>query len=183
MAGEVVDRQLLWLLEGELLLQWGHAQRALRMVNEALGSGDSETFWFAIDSALGAMARISKILWPTRAAPKESVERCRSFRRAFEVDEASPVLNRSVRDALEHFDERLDNWARSSAHRNLADRVIAPRTAIVGLHPDDYARHFDPETNIVSVFGDRLDLQALVDAVADLASQVDERHRVMWWDR
>lgn len=181
---ERLDPHLAWIFETEILNQWDHVTRSLVIMNRVIqGSPDSDAFWFAVDAALGAIGNISKILWPTRNAPAETVARCAAMRAELGVDEDSTFRSRSARDALEHFDERVDRWFRESARRNFADRTIAPASAIVGLDPQDYARHYDPETHVVSVFGTSVDFQALVSEVDALVTVVKERHETAWWDR
>jgi len=52
-------------------------------------------------------AAISRYFWPSW---KKFDARGERLRAAFEVKEGSPLRNRDLRDAAEHFDERLDNY-------------------------------------------------------------------------
>jgi hypothetical protein len=80
-------------------------------MNAALQQGDQETFWFGMDAGLGALGNISKILLPP--GPRSQTQRRgRQLRAAFGV---------ALRDAFEHFDERIDRWFRQSPRRNFAD--------------------------------------------------------------
>jgi hypothetical protein len=58
-------------------------------------------------------ASISKYFWPVR---RKSVheDRGKRLKKVFSISDNSPVSNRGVRDALEHFDERLDLFLASS---------------------------------------------------------------------
>ncbi len=107
------------------------------------------------------------------------------MRAEYDVSDNALLGKRHVRNAFEHFDERLDTWVASSQRHNLADRIIAPREgAIVGLDPSDYMRWFDPQTKTVYVFGDSIELQALVTETEALVGRVQakqtERELLRW---
>jgi hypothetical protein len=100
------------------------------------------------------------------------------MREAFGVHDNSLLKERALRDAFEHFDERIDRWFQHSKDRAFADRNISPPGGMVigGMGPADFMRHFDPTTNVVSVLGDSLDLQALVQEVETLVDRVAQQH-------
>lgn len=52
-------------------------------------------------------ASLSRYFWPVR---KGHEARARQLREAFAMDENSHLFNRDLRNALEHFDERLDHY-------------------------------------------------------------------------
>ena len=75
----------------------------------------------AIHEALSHAASLSRFFWPSGGGPKKSVEqkalsnaRAKKLREAFGLTGASTLKDRSLRDALEHFDERLDTYLLSS---------------------------------------------------------------------
>jgi hypothetical protein len=77
-----------------------------------------------------------------------------------------------MRDVFEHFDEKLEDWAASSARHNIVDQSILAPGAIVGVDPGDYLRTLDPTSMGVSFRGTHLRLQPLVDAVLRLQEAV-----------
>jgi hypothetical protein len=177
-----LDARLAYMFEGEVLNQWDFAVRAFAIMNAALHQRDQETFWFGMDAGLGALGNISKIFFPP-GTRSQTQRRGRQLRAAFGVGHDSLLQNRALRDAFEHFDERIDQWFRQSPRRNFADRLIGPAGMIQGIDAGDMFRHFNPETQAVSVVGDELGLQALIDEVQALVSRVAEQHKVIWWDR
>ena len=75
----------------------------------------------AIHEALGHAASLSRFFWPSGAGPKKSVAqkalsstRAKKLREAFRLTDTSALKDRSLRDALEHFDERLDAYLLTS---------------------------------------------------------------------
>ncbi|MDD2775798.1 MAG: hypothetical protein PHU06_07575 [Gallionella sp.] len=72
-------------------------------------------------------AALSRYFWPVR---KNHESRGKYLREAFDVDELSPLFSRDLRNALEHFDERLDNYVASGVVG-----YVFPE--YVGLKPED----------------------------------------------
>jgi hypothetical protein len=66
----------------------------------------------ALQEALGHTAAISRYFWPVRKGALHE-ERGRQLRTVYGVDDTSPLHNRDVRNAIEHFDERLDVFMES----------------------------------------------------------------------
>lgn len=67
--------------------------------------------------ALGHAASLSRYFWPSGAGPTKRPKikelrkaRAAKLRAAFGLSESSILRDRSLRDALEHFDERLDQY-------------------------------------------------------------------------
>jgi hypothetical protein len=89
------------------LQQWGFTLRSVMMMNDALQRADLPAFWFAMDATLGALANISKIFFsPTTRS--QAKRRGRQMRETFGVQDNSLLKERALRDAFEHFDERID---------------------------------------------------------------------------
>ena len=91
---------------------------AFRRYSSAIsrGAGD-DTIVSAVHEALGHAAALSRFFWPSRVEAKKSSgvqllknTRARKLRQAFDLNEDSPLKDRRLRNALEHFDERLDRY-------------------------------------------------------------------------
>ncbi len=72
-------------------------------------------------------AALSRYFWPIR---KGYEERGRFLRETFALDQSSSLFNRNLRNALEHFDERLDGYLASG----IVGYIIPE---YVGLKPAD----------------------------------------------
>ena len=129
----------------------------------------------ALDDFLGDAARMRLMLWPPRKAAEA---RGASLRAVLQIDDGHPLQNATLRHHLEHFDERLDAWARESPNRIYVDRNVGPRNMIGGVDPRDIIRQFVPEENVYIFRGEEFDIQALVTSVDELIpkirSQLDE---------
>ena len=74
---------------------------------------------FCLDAAL-----VSKTFWPSHTKKKSSEEvrqnRGNQLRRLLNFSEKNAIRNRTLRDSIEHFDERLDQWTlRTKIHSQL----------------------------------------------------------------
>ena len=66
----------------------------------------------ALQEVLGHTAAISKYFWPARKGALYA-QRGQQLRTVYGIDDTSPLQNREVRNAIEHFDERLDKFMKS----------------------------------------------------------------------
>ena len=88
------------------------AYRDLLSALDAIETRQTRLVWFHLTSMLHHVAMISKFLRPIS---KQTAARGEVLRRALHVAENSDVLPRDARDNIEHFDERLDNWAKEAS--------------------------------------------------------------------
>lgn len=79
--------------------------------------GGPEELVSMLQEAVGHAAALSRYFWPSPVGKKgESnqrtlkIRRGEKLRRNFDLDDISPLNNRDLRNAWEHFDERLDTY-------------------------------------------------------------------------
>ncbi len=173
-----IDPFILSVFIGEIKLQ---CQFGLTAFNSAIASircgPPHETFFFA-HSFLTHAAMVSRCLSARKGVvtnPEkhrlgaEKTARLKKLRttrgdqiwQELDLEGESIIYDHTLRDHLEHFDERLEVWAISSLNRNFADMNIASVGAIVGLDPGDYQRNLDPDTLHFSFQGENFDLHAI----------------------
>ncbi len=132
------------------LLAYGEIRKTLQI--------SVDLVFFSIHAFLTHASNASRLLWPS---PKAAQARGEQLRNALKVPAASGLRSRNLRDHFEHFDERLDFWASSSARRNFIDMNIASKGAISGFDVSDVHRNFDPETEELTFRGETLSLSAI----------------------
>jgi hypothetical protein len=148
----------------------------------------------AIRSFLTHASNVSRILWPAepqrgngegdeayegRLLSKAPIARSRALRDEFGLSGEHVLKSRRLRDLLEHFDEKLDDWRTTSVHRNIVNDFIGPANQIVGIEPTDMMRWFDPSTSSYTFRGEQFDLQELVTAAGELlARSIDVEARL-----
>jgi len=148
-----VERQARFALLAIADLEQGSAQSAMDRIRSSM------------QAFLVATGNVAKLLWPTKDS---DVARGVELRQVLQVDDGSPLSPRTFRNHFEHFDERLDSWARSSERKNFADSNIGPLGMIDGLDAGDYIRNYDPTTQTVAFRGDVYHLGPVIAALREL---------------
>ncbi len=175
----------------------GAINNALDRFNKAHDDHNSELttrlhqeIFRTLHSFLTHASNVSRLLWPApprrqrHETKKDYDVRClkifklvrgADLRSALGLPEHGHVLkSRKLRDHLEHFDERLDEWQRTSVRRNFVQDIIAPKGAISGFEESDMMRWFDPQAKAVYFRGQEYDIQQLVDGVSEIHKKVRE---------
>lgn len=78
-------------------------------------NGSADDLISVVQEAVGHSAALSRYFWPSPQGKKKQAnlvklkeKRGEKLRRVFHLDESSALFNRDLRNAWEHFDERLD---------------------------------------------------------------------------
>ena len=97
-----------------------HAQLALsnyttfqNIINDPAARQSREA-WMFLQSFLSHFGMVSKLLYAPSSRRKISSDRARSLRTHLETDIHSALNDRNARNAVEHLDERMDNWLEAS---------------------------------------------------------------------
>lgn len=180
---------------------WGEiteANEALRRNKDAF-----DLLFEGTQGLLGTAANISKILWPNPAqtrpggaplapaeeeAKKRTITRGKELRKVLSPGKNSPLQVNKVRNAFEHFDERLDTFIYERAMADAAGEPYAtsvqdfsvfdgpatlPINGVTG-RPIPHMRMFDSSAGVVHVFDASADVRQYMDAIEDLHVKCDE---------
>ena len=106
-------------------------------------------------------AGISRFLWPT---DKKYNKRGEILRKAFAVNEQSPLRSRNLRNQMEHFDEYLDDYLQTCIAGQFIPDYFGPKP------PDDRApirffRAFFVNTGEFEILGNIFLMQPIVDEI------------------
>ena len=153
---------------------------------------DEEVFSL-VQEAMGHAAALSRFFNPSGVGGKGGAPlrrlanaRAEKLRAAFEIDEGSVIWNRQLRDALEHFDERLDRYLLRDA---VGTFFPNPVVGAAELAEDRWGHIFklvDPESFQFVILGERFDFKRVYDEVVRvfrLAESMDKngmRLRSQW---
>ncbi len=94
-----------------------------------------------------------------------------ALRASLGVTTPTALKNRALRNAFEHFDTRLDEWA-CRPGSNLMIRCIFPAGQVVGIRKEDYLATLDPTTFEVTFLGKVFSVRPLYEAVKALYPKV-----------
>jgi hypothetical protein len=115
-----------------------------------------------VQEAVGHAAALSRYFWPSSIGSKKQAnlkilkeKRGENLRKIFQLNEDSPLYNRDLRNAWEHFDERLDVYLLENI-----SGMFYP-TCVIGSHTqaDDPIGHIfkllDPEAECLVLMGEK----------------------------
>jgi hypothetical protein len=130
----------------------------------------------SLQTFLASAANVSKLLWPVR---KGDPKRGEYLRQSLGIGKDSPLQSRSLRNFLEHIDERVDAWVKATGGQMLADRLILPlsmKVVTIGeqeMSAENYFRRYDPDAKVVSVQGERFQITPIVDALSEIEKKAN----------
>ena len=165
----------------ELIQQCQYAIGAVGRMNECLSNQNPSEFFREAGDFLQHSSAVSRVLWPpgskNRAKKKRAKQRGSHLRAKLAVPENHALQARNLRDHFEHFDERLDEWAETSPHKNIVDNMIGPRNAIGGsaIKDEDIMRMYDPANKEIVFRGETFNVQVLVSGVQDIQAKATAR--------
>ncbi|MBO1267808.1 hypothetical protein [Arthrobacter cavernae] len=158
---------------------------------DAFTYGDIVEMYAAAQALLTSAAQISKLLWVVMPKRKPSgsglsdeqyaakrsftLARAKAVRKVLNVSDDSILKNRQVRNAVEHFDERIDSHILDGAVQ-LVDSNVCSVHELGGIDPINMLRHIDPYTNRVSVLDDGTSLTELWSAIQSIGSAAATHH-------
>ena len=167
-----MDLMLLRIFQKQVLLQCQFTLFATHDINMALNQRDDTRIFYAVQNFLNAANTVSKALWGQNG--KFTDER-KMLRDSIGVSDTSPLRKILIRNAFEHFDERLDKWWRQSKNHDYIDLSIGRiRTYISGFSDIDMFRLFNPQTGDVTFWGTDFNLNTVIDEVRRILPKLEE---------
>lgn len=122
----------------------------------------------------GAVARY---FWPSRRTPL-SEARAKRLRTAFQIGEQSPLANRSLRNSIEHFDERIDDFLLQHMAGHFFPTPMVDNYSLCLLPTAKIFKLVDPINKKVVILNTVFDYQPIVDEVNrvyELATRMDNQ--------
>ena len=135
-----------------------------------------------LQNVVNQSGAISRYFFPSRDGPKGGgdktlhKDRGHYLQRVFKVDESSPLVNRGLRNSIEHFDERLDLYLKGGMVGFIFPSLILPEPEDSEV-PHHIFRAYYLKEGIFQVLGERYEIQPIVNEVArihDLLVKFDE---------
>ncbi|MGP9678622.1 hypothetical protein ACT3TC_08295, partial [Halomonas sp. AOP27-A1-41] len=123
-------------------------------------------------------SNMSKIFWPPQTKGNKGEQR----RLRGEIlreklglpDQGHFLCDRNIRNHLEHYDERLDDWRENSPERHILSDMIGPPSAIGGIDPQNMMRGYAPSTHSFNFRGESYDIQQLADTIVLINEQISD---------
>lgn len=126
---------------------------------------DSYQLWVSLQGFLSATANLSKIFWPPDNLYKDRGEKLRSH---LKISRSSAIRSRRFRNYIEHFDEKLHEWAAITNNHNFFDKIIVNGdigSATNGSDKVDIVRYFNLKSMTFWFQGEELTLQPVIEEI------------------
>jgi hypothetical protein len=152
--------------------------------------GDNWVVFLHSYSFLVHAAIVSKILWPEPRVSKHErskvgpanvkalevirTKRGPQLRKELKIKEGLKIESKSLRNDLEHYDERIEAWYLASPRKNSMDWSLISRSAVAGLDPWDFRRNFEPATTSFLLEGNDYNLHAMGLELVDIYQSASE---------
>lgn len=152
--------------------------------------GTNHEYFRTIHSFLTHLSNISRLIWPPVLSSGKkcfcdkprangltcsvcvATVRSAQILAALDIqDDEHVIKNRTLRDHLEHFDERIDNWMQTSEHKNYIQDYIGPKGGIAGFDERDMMRQYDPASGEFTFRGEIFSLVSLFAGLKDILSR------------
>jgi hypothetical protein len=124
---------------------------------KALRQADPEAVLNEIQNIIVQGAAVSRYFWPVR---DKYAPRGAELRGIYRIQDDSPLRSRELRNAIEHFDERLDEYLSRGIVGNIHPHFIGPEPQKDGV-PQHFFRAYFVDSGIFQLLDHRVELDPL----------------------
>jgi len=158
------------------------ALRAADEVRQALETGSeycpsspewqecSLTIVDAVQTMVVQAAAISRYFWPARAK-EPHISRAARLRSGLEVSDHSALRNRDLRNLLEHFDEKLDEFCRHLVAGVIVPTYVGPMQGAPEV-PTSLFRAYYTDVAVFEILGQRFDIEPVLDELQGIHNRL-----------
>ena len=132
-----MDSHLEFIYVSEVSRQCRYALACFEAMKSAYKEDRVDDVFRNLDGLVGHAARLSLLFWPTQG----DQDRGEYLRDLFGIKEDNVLANRGLRNDLQHFDERLDTWIKSTGGRRFIDSNIS-RPGDIDIDGEQPLRNF-----------------------------------------
>lgn len=118
-------------------------------------------------------AALSRYFWPVRRAHEA---RGKLLRETFALEDSSPLYDRKLRNALEHFDERLDRYVASGIVGCIFPEYVGRKPADDGV-PGHFFRAYFVDAGAFRLLDEDFEMQPLADELIFVHSHLTDLDR------
>lgn len=138
-----------------------------------------DLLWFCIQSFLTTTANLSKLFFPQES----NNPRGKILRDTFGISENSQIRSKEVRNAFEHYDEKLDGWIDSLQKNNnsyYVDRVLTDQDGnhsnaiIINGKPPIIQRSYNSKRKVLTFRNKHYNLGKVYKEIQEIDKKVKE---------
>lgn len=144
-----------------------------RYQRECQQGGDHSSAASAVHEALGHAAALSRFFWPS-TSNKLAKARARLLRQAFEIADNSALKDRDLRNALEHYDERLDEFLLGDCVGKILPEPIVGNADLAQDPTSKVFKLLDPHSGVFVILGEAYRFQPVIAEVGRILDRAYE---------
>lgn len=132
---------------------------------QPLRKADPEAVLNELQNTIVQGAAVSRYFWPVRP---QYAARGETLRHMYKVLDSSPLRSRELRNAIEHFDERLDEYLSEGIVGNIYPHYLGPEPKPTGV-PQHFFRAYFVDTGVFQLLQHRFEIEPLSKEIWRLA--------------
>jgi len=174
-----MDTNTLAIYVHELRNQCLHTEASFNLFNQAMNSQAGPGVLFASQMILMPASQLAALLWPTRARSRGRGE---ALRKVLQLQEKHALNDRRLAELWERTDQKTEEWvAATKGQQVVFDFVGDLKTLGDGKTPDNCIyRAYSTDTRVFYYQGIGYNLQAIADAISDVAGRVNSVYRQLF---
>lgn len=119
-------------------------------------------------------AALSRYFWPTEIKKTDlHNSRARHLRQVFAVEDSSALKDRALRNAMEHFDERLDVYLQKYPVGNIIPSYVGPKPESDGVL-NHLFRAYYTDVAVFEVLGERYKIIPIIEEIGRIHNLLNE---------
>lgn len=120
-------------------------------------------------------AAVARYFWPIREGQQIHASRAEALRKEFDIKDNNPLrVCKPLRDAMEHFDERLDKYLAKGIVGNIFPHYFGYDGERNGV-PIHFFRAYFIDSGVFEMLGERFEIEPLANELLRLNSLLDEK--------
>jgi hypothetical protein len=147
---------------------------AFERYEDAVENRDRDEVVAHAHEALSHAAAVSRFFWPPAKPGTLRAHRAAKLRKSFKLDDASPLANRDLRNALEHFDERLDEYLLGDHVGYFFPGPMVDNSDLADEELGHIFRLVDPMREVFVLYGQKFEFGPIRDAVWTILNGADD---------
>ncbi|OQW69120.1 MAG: hypothetical protein BVN34_06355 [Proteobacteria bacterium ST_bin12] len=138
-----------------------------------------ERFLDELHNIINQSGAISRYFWPATASPRNATESQKNIHKirgaflkdVFDIKEGNPLENRALRNAVEHFDERLDLYLEQGIIGNIFPSLIMNEPDNSGVAHHIFRAYYLKDA-IFQILGERFEIEPITDELIKIHAQL-----------
>ncbi len=176
-----MDTNTLAIYVHELRNQCLHTEASFNLFNQAMNSQAGPGVLFASQMILMPASQLAALLWPTRARSRGRGE---ALRKVLQLQEKHALNDRRLAELWERTDQKTEEWVGATRGQQVVFDFVGDLKTLGDGNTSENCiyRAYSTDTRVFYYQGVGYNLQAIADAISDVAGRVNGVYRQLFPD-